>query len=521
MTNETMIMRISTTLFLLTVLFSAAAFAGSLLSDGEPYYEFERGEVLVKFGGKLSSWDIISLCDEISTVPVEHSEQLDFYRVRLEPKASESRAVEFFRAREGVEWANFNYIAHACYTPNDSYYPLQWHLPRMNLPQAWDLTRGSSAVVVAVCDMGYQFNHADWAGVNIVSPHDFIQNDDNPEVAVYDSHGEHVAGTIFAATNNNLGIAGIAPLCTLMPIRVLNDSGNGNMSQIASGISWAASHGAQVLNLSLAIRVTDYPPQDPGPPLSTAITAAANANVVICAATGNDYQLYVAYPAAYAPCIAVGATGYDDAIAPYSNRGTAIDVVAPGGNLDQDLNHDSYEDGILSTVRDATGDIYAFWQGTSMAAPHVSGLAALMLSYGFPSSQVRTALQQTAVDLGTSGWDDTYGYGRVNAYAALRWLNDAEPSRPALPQSLRLGAPYPNPFNSVVVIPLELAAPARVELTVYNLLGEHVATLLPNASLAAGRHTYSWNGGGAATGLYIVTLKCAGQTQTQKLLFLR
>jgi serine protease len=513
-------MRISTSVIMLAVLLSTAAFAGPLLSDGEPYYEFERGEVLVKFSDKLSSWDIISLCDEISTVPFEHSEELDFYRVRLEPKASESEAVEFFRGCEGVEWANFNYIAHACYTPNDTYYSLQWHFTRMNLPQAWDLTRGSSTVVVAVCDMGYQFNHADWSGVNIVNPHDFIQNDNNPEVALYDSHGEHVAGTIFAATNNNLGVAGIAPLCALMPIRVLNDSGTGTMSQIANGISWAANHGADVLNLSLAIRVTG-PPQDPGPPLSTAITMAANANVVICAATGNDYQLYVAYPAAYAQCIAVGATCYDDAIAPYSNRGTAIDVVAPGGNLDQDLNHDGHEDGILSTVREATGDIYAFWQGTSMAAPHLSGLVALMLSYGFQPGQVRAALQETALDLGTPGRDDTYGYGRVNAYAALRWLDVAEPSPPALPQSLRLGAPYPNPFNNVTVIPLELGAPARVELTVYNLLGERVATLLPNAPLAAGTHAYSWNAAGAATGLYIVNMKSGPQTQTQKLLLLR
>jgi serine protease len=513
-------MRIFTTVLMLGVLFTTAAFAGPLLKDGEPYYEFEPGEVLVKFSDKLSSWDIISLCDEISAVPFEHSDELGFWRVRLEPKASEREAVEFFRAREGVEWANFNYIAHACYTPNDSYYPLQWDLPRMNLPQAWDLTRGSSSVVVAVCDMGYQFNHADWAGVNVVNPHDFIQNDDNPEVAVYDSHGEHVAGTIFAATNNNLGVAGIAPLCTLMPIRVLNDSGSGNMSQIANGISWAANHGANVLNLSLAIRVTG-PPPDPGPPLSTAINLAANANVVICAATGNDYQSYVAFPAAYAQCIAIGAICYDDAVAPYSNRGIAIDVVAPGGDLFQDLNHDGHEDGILSTVREATGDIYAFWQGTSMAAPHVSGLAALMLSYGFQPGQVRAALQETALDLGTPGWDNTYGYGRVNAYAALRWLNDAPPLPPSLPQSLRLGAPYPNPFNNVTVIPLELASPARVELAVYNLLGERVVTLLSDAPLAAGTHSYSWNSGGAATGLYIVTMKSGPQTQTQKLLLLR
>jgi len=151
----------------------------------------------------------------------------------------------------------------------------------------------------------------------------------------------------------------------------------------------------------------------------------------------------------------------------------------------------------------------------------VSGLAALMLSYGLASSQVRTALQQTAVDLGTPGWDNTFGFGRVNAYAALQWLNHVEPSQPSVPHTLRLGAPYPNPFNSVAVIPLELSTPARVELMVYNLLGERVAVLLSNAPLATGAHAYSWNAADSPSGLYIVTLKSGPQTQTQKLLLLK
>ncbi len=118
----------------------------------------------------------------------------------------------------------------------------------------------------------------------------------------------------------------------------------------------------------------------------------------------------------------MGSTGYDDAIAPYSNYGSALDVVAPGGNTEQDLNSDGYEDGVLSTVRSTQyGDYYVFWQGTSMAAPHVAGVAALLVSNGLTTSQVRDALQQTAVDLGTTGWDQTFGYGRIDAYAALQW----------------------------------------------------------------------------------------------------
>lgn len=511
-------MRLSTTLLVL-LLFAAAAFAGSYLEPGEPYYEFARGEILVQFDKSVTAWDAERICRELAAEPVEYSEGLDFWRVKL-PAATETDAVERFRARPDVVWANFNYIARACYTPNDAFYVYQWHLPRMNLPQAWDLTRGDPAVIVAVCDMGFQFDHADWEGVQTIHPRDCIQNDDNPEVNVYDSHGEHVAGTIIAATNNNRGVAGIAPLCTLMPIRVLSDSGSGTMSQISNGINWATTHGAHVINLSLVIPVTG-PPQNPGPPLSTAITNAGNAGVVICAGSGNDYQGYVGYPAAYTQCIAVGATGYNDVLAPYSNRGTALDVVAPGGNLEQDLNGDSYEDGVLSTVRDQSGDIYVFWQGTSMATPHASGLAALLLSYGCPANLVRDAMQQTAVDLGTSGWDATYGYGRINAFAALQWANDIQPPRPAVPQSIQLNAPYPNPFNNVTIIPLELSNPARVELVIRNVLGQRIATLLADADLTAGKHSFAWQADGAASGLYIVTLQSGNFSQTRKIILLK
>jgi serine protease len=511
----------STTLLLLIVLLLAAtAFAGSFLQDGEPFYEFERGEVLVKFSAALTEWEISQVCAEISAVPLERSDELDFWRVGVPDYLDESKTVEYFRARAGVEWANFNYLAHACYTPNDTYFGIQWDLTRLNMTQAWDLSRGSSSVVVAVCDQGYQFDHDDWDGVQIVNPRDCIQNDNNPEVNLYDSHGEHVAGTIIAAINNNRGIAGIAPLCSLMPIRVLNDSGTGTMAQVSNGISWATTHGAHVMNFSFAITVSGQP-QDPGPPLSTAITNAATAGIVICAGSGNDDANYVAYPAAYTSCIAVGATGFDDAIAPYSNRGAALDVVAPGGNIAQDLNHDGYEDGIISTVRESVGDVYGIWQGTSMAAPHVTGVAALMLSYGFQASQVRAALQESAADLGTSGWDATFGYGRVNAYAALQRLNGGEQTRTAIPKSVKLAAPYPNPFNSVAVIPLELSATMRVELSIYNLLGQRVTTLLNDAELTAGSHAIPWNAHEAATGLYLVTLQTSDLTQTQKLLLIK
>jgi subtilisin family serine protease len=670
---------------------SAVAMDKSVTPTSEPYYPFVRGEVLVKFVAGIDGTRAANVCAQVGGKILDRSGQLDFYRVRV-AAGTEKRAVESLRAQSNIEWANLNYIAHALFTPNDPDYVYQWHYPKINLPQAWDITRGVSTVVVAVCDMGWYFNHEDWASVVRTAPWDFIDNDNDPSSTADNSHGMHVAGTIFADTDNNLGVAGIAPLCTLMPVRVLNDSGQGTEAQIANGISWAATHGAKVLNLSLGFNGGGVP-QDPGPPLSTAIFQAADSNVVICAAAGNDGGTNVLYPAAYSVCISVGATGYDDAIAPYSDGGTGLDVVAPGGNLSQDLNHDGYNDGVLSTVHNATeGDAYYFFQGTSMATPHVSGVASLLLSHGLAANQVRQALEETALDLGTPGWDAVYGYGRIDAYAALQWggqeqtlltenfdggtwppagwssqiLGPASPGwaalngntdagcdnvahsgtnaafhnddqgagntnvrdilitppvtipanaqhahlkffqrncwlptyysdsthhwamlstngttfnmiaefnqplqnwaesdvvvdghagqqvwfafyyqgdyatewyvddvsvtanvstaadeRPAsLPAKIMLGDAYPNPFNSMTVIPLELSRAARVQLSVYNVMGQRVAELLPMTPLAAGTHRFEWNAANFASGIYLVRLS-GEAAMTKKIILIR
>ena len=667
-----------------------AAAQKTLLMPGEPYYEFEPGELLVKLRTDQTAAQAEALFAALGDLPLEQSAELGFWRVRC--AKPERDAVRLYRARPEVEWANFNYIAHAFFTPNDPNYTYQWHYPRINMPAAWDITQGVPGVVVAVADMGYYFNHADFMNVPMASPRDFVDGDNNPVTSVNDSHGEHVAGTILARTNNGIGVAGIAPGCTFMPIRCLNDSGSGNASNIANAISWAATHDADVLNLSLGFHVSG-PPQDPGQPITGAVQQAASAGLIICAASGNDGQGYVAYPAAYEVCIAVGATGYDDALAPYSNRGTALDVVAPGGNTDQDLNSDGYVDGVLSLTRSGASDTYSFWQGTSMATPHATGVVALLLSNGLAPQHVREALQATAQDLGPAGWDVNFGYGRINAQAALGWSpgggtseitlleegfeagyppanwevyangvtspnwvalagnsdadggslphgganaafhNDddvaADSARDwlitpfvsipanataaqvrffqrnfymtaqyygrhallysvngstyttlgsyaqdqpawaevsvdvtslagqsvqfafyyvgdygsewyiddvrvtatvpgaagdepaAAPRLLTLGDAFPNPFNNSTVIPLELSVPARVELAVYNLLGQRVATLAPMANLGAGTHRFVWDARQQASGVYLVRLTGDAALQTRKIVLIK
>jgi len=387
---------------------------------GEPYYPFVPNHVLVAFEKDTPQAKIDDIIARSGGKVGSYSELLDFYRVEMPAQDG----VRFFRAQADVLWANYNYVMQAMMVPNDPLYSYQWHYPLIGLEQAWDLTQGDPSVVVAVLDQGWQFDHGDLSGVQTVSPYDWIDGDNNPsEPNLEDSHGMHVSGTIFARTNNNSGVAGIAPNCRLMPVRVLDNEGSGSIEAIANGFAWAAQQGANIVNASLGFsNPNNQPPVDPGQPLSGAIQQCAAAGVVLCVASGNDNADYVSYPAAYTACIAVGSTALDNVTAPYSNAGSELDVCAPGGNTDQDLNQDTYADGVLSSVRNAQeGDYYVFWQGTSMATPHVAGVAALLMSRGCPANEVRNALQNTALDLGPAGWDVTYGHGRINAIAALNY----------------------------------------------------------------------------------------------------
>jgi subtilisin family serine protease len=255
--------------------------------------------------------------------------------------------------------------------------------------------------------------------VDDVGGWDFINtdahsNDDN-------SHGTHVAGTIAQTTNNGLGVAGVAFGTTIMPVKVLNAAGTGTLEGVAEGIRYAVDNGADVISLSLG-----------GPSSSTlqsAVAYAYNNGVVVFAASGNGGTDGIGdatcdYPAAYDDyVIAVGATQYDEARAPYSNYGSSLDIVAPGGNTGVDQNGDGYPDGVLQNTFGVTPVDWGYWfyQGTSMATPHVSGVAALLLARDptLTPTEIRDILQSTADDLGAAGRDNTFGWGLVNARAAL------------------------------------------------------------------------------------------------------
>ncbi|WP_018963760.1 S8 family peptidase [Coprothermobacter platensis] len=347
--------------------------------------------------------------------------------------------INAIKSDPNVEYVELNYIAHAFAVPNDTYFnPYQWDLYNYGMTSngyvsnygiqavsAWDITRGAG-VKVAIIDTGVAYENygsytkaPDLANTyfDTANAYDFVNNDTHANDD--NGHGTHVAGTIAQSTNNNMGAAGIAYEATILPIKVLDSSGSGSYDAIANGIIWAADHGARVINMSLG-------GSQGSTTLQNAIQYAYNKGLVIVCASGNDGKSTVSYPAAYTQCIAVGSTRFDGNRVSYSNYGSALDIVAPGGDTSVDQNHDGYGDGILQqTFPQGSPNSfgYYFFQGTSMASPHVAGVAALVLSAHptYTNEQVRTAMQSTAKDLGTTGWDKYYGYGLVNAYAAVRW----------------------------------------------------------------------------------------------------
>ncbi len=334
-------------------------------------------------------------------------------------------------SRADIEYAEPNYIAHAFMVPNDPLYSFQWNFPKIGMPSAWDVaTTAGSNVIVAVIDTGVAYENftqapktyvlaPDLAGTTFVPGFDYINNDTHPNDD--NGHGTHVTGTIAGTTNNSLGVAGIAFNAKIMPVKVLAANGSGSYAAIANGIRFAADNGAKVINMSLGGSA-------PSVTLESALQYAFNKGVTIVAASGNDSAGVVSYPAAYNNyVIAVGATRFDNAKAPYSNYGTALDIMAPGGDTSVDQNGDGYGDGILQqTFQGANLGAfnYYFFQGTSMATPHVVGVAALVIAKGnaVTPTAVRAALESSADDLGSAGRDNTFGYGLVDPAGALAWV---------------------------------------------------------------------------------------------------
>jgi len=398
------------------------------------------GEIIVKFKRGLSEDVINQINQRHGTSVLSISKRGQFMRLVIPRNRSVEDMVSIYSRNPNVEYAEPNFIASALMTPNDPYYSYQWHLDNsvyggIHMESAWDIQTGNPDVVVAVVDTGVAYESfrnfqqaPDLANTSFIAGYDFVNNDTHPNDD--EGHGTHVAGTVAQSTNNNIGVAGVAFNVSIMPLKVLDATGSGTYSDVADGIYFAADNGAAVINLSLG-------GTSPSTTLENAVAYAYNKGVTIVCAAGNEYQKGNSplYPAAYdAYCIAVGATRFDETRAYYSNTGTYLDIAAPGGDLNVDQNNDGYGDGVLQqTFGNNPKDFgYWFYQGTSMASPHVAGVAALLISDGVTGpDNIRAALQETAEDKGTTGRDDTYGWGLVDAHAALGWTTGPDTTPPA------------------------------------------------------------------------------------------
>jgi subtilisin family serine protease len=255
-------------------------------------------------------------------------------------------------------------------------------------------------VTIAIIDTGVDLDHPDLAA-NIISGWDFVSSDNNPDDD--HGHGTHVAGIAAAVGNNGLGIAGVSWGANIMPLKVLDSSGSGSSYDVAQAIYYAVNNGARIVNMSLGARGSSWPCY--WTYVEDALNYAVSRGVLVVVAAGNDSQYGVNCPGAYDQVMAVGATTSSDARSSYSNYGPRLDIAAPG-------------DSIYSALR---GGNYGYKSGTSMATPHVAGLAALIwsLAPSFTDQQVRSIIESTANDLGAIGWDQYYGYGRINVANAL------------------------------------------------------------------------------------------------------
>lgn len=358
---------------------------------------YRPGQILVKFRPQTPQQDRLGALGARDLPVLEELAGILVQRVAV-PAGQELQIVEELNNDPRVEYAELDYVVHATIIPNDQYFNIQWGLPKILAPAAWDEATGGADVTIAIIDTGVDLNHPDLDG-KIVPGWDYVNND---SLAQDDhGHGTHVAGTAAAETNNQQGVAGVSWGARIMPIKVLNSEGNGYYSNVALGVLYACDHGAKVINLSLG-------GSEPSAVLADALEQAYGQGCLIVAAAGNDGGSGVDYPARYPAAIAVAATDRYDQRASFSDYGPEIELAAPGVD-------------IYSTLWTPSSHTYGWKQGTSMSTPHVAGLAAVVWSVcpGMTNSDLRNVIENTAKDLGPAGWDQYYGYGRIDAEKAV------------------------------------------------------------------------------------------------------
>ncbi len=356
--------------------------------------QYVPDEILVRFKKNATDDKIDQCLSFVGGTILSSLDELNVQVVQV-PFGDVSEVIASISTCAGVRYAEPNYIAFIADTiPSDPNWNLQYGLINIRAPGGWDYSTGSTAVTIAILDSGVDLGHPDLVS-KIVPGYDFVNNDSTPQDD--NGHGTHVAGIAAASANNGIGIVGVSWGAHIMPVKVLNAGGGGSFADVAAGIIWATDNGAQIINLSLGGASSSVVLQD-------AINYAYGKGVVLIAAAGNTGSGTILYPARYPNVIAVGAVDSSNVHAGFSNYGPELDVVAPGAS-------------IYSTVVGG----YGYKSGTSMAAPYVAGLAAILRGFpmGYSPDGIAILMQSTALDLGTPGQDNLYGAGLIQMDSAI------------------------------------------------------------------------------------------------------
>jgi subtilisin family serine protease len=448
-----------------------------IMGRGPAEIRYVPGQLLVRFRVGTTETEAEAAAARAGGTVVDHLAALGLHVLEVS-RSQTDEAMESLRFEPAVESVEQDVFVRGLDTvPNDPLWPAQWGLRLVGAPRAWDATRGTSAIVIAVLDTGIDGTHADLAG-STVAGRDVLNNDSDP--ADDEGHGTAVAGVIASRTDNSEGHAGMCWVCSLLPVKVLDSGGNGSTSTVASGIVWAVDHGAHVINMSLG---------GPGSTsaLASAVAYATSRNVVVVAAAGNSGVDTPFYPAGYSDVISVAATNDADARYSWSNFGNWVRVAAPGCN-----------------AAPRRGGGYVEFCGTSSAASVVSGLAALMLSLRPTAS--RAEIEQSVATNTTPV--PGVAFGRVEAPAALTAVSPtalpAPPSAPAPPPPPPVpGSPQP----AAAPPPPAVHAPAnlkRPRLHGRSVVGRRLRIAPGVWSPEALRLSYQWRrcsstGGGCRT----------------------
>jgi serine protease len=458
--------------------------AGDLIdrSTGKPA-AYLRGSLIVKFREGTTAAARSAMVAMIGGTPVATGQpDAGFDIIAINPDSDAEQTAQRLSLQGDVAYAQARYRARPLLVPNDPLYSRQWNFPALDMERAWDINPGATpAITVAVIDTGVAYRGGvvrydssfpfqleengsvfpalgvvdvpfaaapDLAGPDrFVAPRDFIWNDNDP--LDMDGHGTHVAGTIGQLTNNAVGVAGMAFNVRIMPVKVIDNEWDfifdspfvGTDDTVARGIRYAVDNGAKVLNLSIGRN------GPPSPVVHEAVAYAVANGAFVVVAGGNEYldgnpiERYAEFAPDIKGMVAVGAVGRDLRRAEYSSTGTYVELAAPGGDASRGgsaaaILQQTFDFDLSATFLDGPSRFraprfdsfaYVFAQGTSMAAPHVAGFAALLMQQGITDpAAIEAAMERYATDLGAAGRDDEYGYGLINPRVALRGMGLAK-----------------------------------------------------------------------------------------------